>query len=186
MSNPGKTKREVFQINIFPTKISIDKERKYKEKSLKEIMVAFVSLYNSGGGQLRLHYEKTPPKNHVNDCIRKIEQRIIEVAGILTMATDVQTNQSIPGQIILNINPTTSRLLVLTYNFKMDQKVNIFESKTAQFKEVKAEKAKNVTIADRLSGKNNKFRRYASAFGNYRGGHIYYGINDMGLLKEKK
>ena len=125
MSNPGKTKREVFQINIFPTKISIDKERKYKEKSLKEIMVAFVSLYNSGGGQLRLHYEKTPPKNHVNDCIRKIEQRIIEVAGILTMATDVQTNQSIPGQIIFNINPTTSRLLVLTYNlyFPSDKQV---------------------------------------------------------------
>ena len=229
MSNPGKTKREVFQINIFPTKISIDKERKYKEKSLKEIMVAFVSLYNSGGGQLRLHYEKTPPKNHVNDCIRKIEQRIIEVAGILTMATDVQTNQSIPGQIIFNINPTTSRLLVLTYNlyfpsdkqvisvppteqvdrirrvlareesarepilpeshinnFKMDQKVNIFESKTAQFKEVKAEKAKNVTIADRLSGKNNKFRRYAYAFSNYRGGHIYYGINDDGIVKGEK
>ena len=230
MSNSGKKKRgNVISIKISPTKISIKTEKKYKEKTLKEIMDAFVGLRNSGGGLIKLYYDKNPPEKHVHDCIRKIEQRITDVTGsVLTIATDVQTNQSIPGQITLTVSsPTTSHLLTLNYHlyfpsdnqvilvppteqvdrivsvleggtpagvptlpgshvkhFKMDQKVDICESKTTQFKNVKAEKSKRVTIADRLE--TNKFRCYVSAFANYCGGHIYYGINEHGIVKGEK
>ena len=33
-----------------------------------------------------------------------------------------------------------------------------------------------------MIGKGNKFSRYVSAFANYKGGHIYYGIDDDGIV----
>ena len=52
------------------------------------------------------------------------------------------------------------------------------ESKTEQFKNVKHEATKKVSIADRMVSKQNKFACTVSAFANHRGGHIYYGIKD--------
>ena len=57
------------------------------------------------------------------------------------------------------------------------------ESKTVQFKELKAEKSKCVTLGDRMTNKANKFANYVSAFANHRGGHIYYGVQDDGVVK---
>ena len=57
------------------------------------------------------------------------------------------------------------------------------ESKTVQFKELKAEKSKCVTLGDRMTNKANKFANYVSAFANHLGGHIYYGVQDDGVVK---
>ena len=57
------------------------------------------------------------------------------------------------------------------------------ESKTVQFKKLKAEKSKCVTLGDRMTNKANKFANYVSAFANHRGGHIYYGVQDDGVVK---
>ena len=56
------------------------------------------------------------------------------------------------------------------------------ESKTVQFKKLKAEKSKCVTLGDRMTNKANKFANYVSAFANHRGGHIYYGVQDDGVV----
>ena len=56
------------------------------------------------------------------------------------------------------------------------------ESKTVQFKKLKAEKSKCVTLRDRMTNKANKFANYVSAFANHRGGHIYYGVQDDGVV----
>ena len=57
------------------------------------------------------------------------------------------------------------------------------ESKTTQLKCLKAEKSKCVTLGDRMTNKANKFANYVSAFANHRGGHIYYGVQDDGVVK---
>ena len=60
--------------------------------------------------------------------------------------------------------------------------VHFFESKITQFKHLKDTNAKNTCFSTRLVGNANKFKCYVSAFANYRGGHMYYGINDEGKV----
>jgi hypothetical protein len=67
--------------------------------------------------------------------------------------------------------------------FLKDNKCSSQENKTVAFKNVKAGQSKRTTLADRMTGKGNKFSCYVSAFANYRGGHIYYGIRDDGLVE---
>jgi hypothetical protein len=57
------------------------------------------------------------------------------------------------------------------------------ERKMVQFKNVKANQSKRTTLADRMTGKGNKFSYYVSGFANYNGGHIYYGITDDGVIE---
>ena len=57
------------------------------------------------------------------------------------------------------------------------------ESKLAMCKNLKAEQSKRTRIADRMTGKGNKFSCYVSAFANYKGGHMYYGIKDDGIVE---
>ena len=67
--------------------------------------------------------------------------------------------------------------------FVQGKKSGLHESKTVQLKNVKAEASKRTKLADRMTGKSNKFNYYVSAFANYKGGHIYYGIDDDGIVK---
>ena len=52
----------------------------------------------------------------------------------------------------------------------------IHESKTVQLKHLEAHATKRTTLADRMIGKGNKFTCYVSAFANYMGGHMYFGV----------
>ena len=54
----------------------------------------------------------------------------------------------------------------------------LHENKLCEFKHLKAEPSNCTSLADRMTGKGNKFSCYVSAFANYSGGHIYYGIGD--------
>ncbi|XP_028394837.1 uncharacterized protein LOC114518985 [Dendronephthya gigantea] len=60
--------------------------------------------------------------------------------------------------------------------FRRGQDSYLRESKMCQFKQLKADQSKRTTLADRMTGKSNKFSCYVSAYANYRGGHIYFGI----------
>ena len=55
------------------------------------------------------------------------------------------------------------------------------ESQTVQFKNLKTEKTKRSAFSTRVI--QNKFTHYVSAFANHRGGRIYYGINDQGVVE---
>lgn len=67
--------------------------------------------------------------------------------------------------------------------FVKGKKSGLVEDVDVQLKNLKASSSKCVTLADRITGKSNKFTSYVSAFANYRGGHIYYGINDAGIVE---
>ena len=68
--------------------------------------------------------------------------------------------------------------------FRKDSICGIRESKTVQLKYLEAQATKRTTLADRIIGKGNKFTCYVSAFANYSGGHIYYGIRDEVVVGE--
>ena len=67
--------------------------------------------------------------------------------------------------------------------FLEDKNCGFQDSKVAQLKNLKASQSKRTTLADRMTGKGNKFSCYVSAFANNRGGHIYYGIRDDGVVE---
>ena len=68
---------------------------------------------------------------------------------------------------------------VLVYGKRLTDESVCLESKTRQFKLLKAAKANRTTLADRMT-KDNKFENTIPAFANHRGGHVYYGIDDEG------
>lgn len=68
-------------------------------------------------------------------------------------------------------------------DFVLNERVACDEGIKIQWKSLKSESSKNITLADRLTGKSNKLPCYISAFANHSGGHIYYGINDDGIVE---
>ena len=68
-------------------------------------------------------------------------------------------------------------------DFVLNRQVSFEESHSIQFKNLKSEKSKCVSLADRMTNKSNKLERYISAFGNNNGGRIFYGISDDGVVQ---
>ena len=66
--------------------------------------------------------------------------------------------------------------------FSKGKGCGLAETKTIQLKNVKADKSKRTSLADRMIRDSNKFCCYVSAFANHRGGHIYYGVYDDGVV----
>ena len=66
--------------------------------------------------------------------------------------------------------------------FRKDKNCGFHESKICQFKNIKAISSKRTTLADRITCKGNKLKCYVVAFANHRGGHVYYGITDEGVV----
>ena len=58
----------------------------------------------------------------------------------------------------------------------------IHESKTVQLKHLEAHATERTTLADRVISKGSKLTCYVSAFANYIGGYIYYGVTDEGIV----
>ncbi|XP_028410224.1 uncharacterized protein LOC114532829 [Dendronephthya gigantea] len=67
-------------------------------------------------------------------------------------------------------------------NFILGSPVGFGESKTVQFKSLLVKRTKSSNLTQRLI-KNGKLQCYVSAFANYRGGHIYIGIDDDGIVQ---
>ena len=73
-------------------------------------------------------------------------------------------------------------------NFILKDSSGLQESQTVQLKNLSTRvtqtKTETITFADRVI--NNKFTHYVSAFANHRGGRIYYGIKDDGVVAGAK
>ena len=66
-------------------------------------------------------------------------------------------------------------------SFVWGRPVGISESQTVQFKLLKAEKSKGKEFGDRIL--RHDITHYVSAFANYHGGRIYYGVGDDGIVR---
>ena len=65
--------------------------------------------------------------------------------------------------------------------FVLGRPVGISESQTVQFKLLKAEKSKVKELGERII--SHDLTHYVSAFANYHGGRIYYGVGDDGIVR---
>lgn len=113
----------VIHAMISPTKISIETEKMYKKKKMDEIVADIVALLNSGGGKLALSYEKSPPKAHIMDCVRMIEQKIKELIGGATMVSKIGEN-TFPNRIDFLVEASAC-LTTLNYNLYLPTKAQV-------------------------------------------------------------
>lgn len=69
-------------------------------------------------------------------------------------------------------------------SFVLGEDSGLRESTVCQLKSLKTEASpsKKTKFADRMVSGNNKINHYLSAFANNIGGHIYYGIDDNGVV----
>ena len=212
----------VITVEMCP--IRFDKEKDYKAKLTKEIVITINALLNSGGGTLELLYKSNPVRKQIDDCIKCMEQKIENQMGsehFLLLVEFEAVSQGIHIRIgkarrlfVLNYNmyfPTKSQVKAISpsasiasvvamisksnktveatltpgyeYDFVKDKQVKQDEDTNLQWKSLKSASSKCVTLADRITNPKNKLSCYVSAFGNCKGGHIYYGINDDGIVE---
>ena len=115
---------------------------------------------------------------------------LITVNYNLYLPSKTQVNQVLPSESQDKVKEILSRRVVEEpvqceshiKLFSKGKECGLSETKTIQLKNVKADTSKRTTLADRMTGKGNKFSCYASAFANFKGGHIYYGIDDDGVV----
>ena len=209
-----------------------EKDKRYKEKILQEIIAAIYAMLNSNGGQVMIHIDtdsnvipvEGSPFSQMSLVIRILEQFMISVIGsnqtvskinfkadkesivILVEKSDslITTNYNLYLQSETQVVPVSSleppenvkhniiNRKVFMEPVQLGSHCKIFlkgkhcghrEGKMVQFKNVKANQSKRTTLADRMTGKSNKFSYYVSGFANYNGGHIYYGITDDGVVE---
>ena len=209
-----------------------DKDKKYKERILLEILAAICAMLNSNGGKVVIHIEtdssipeEGSPFPPVSLVIRILEQTMITIIGMQQNFSCIRFDQSVQSKIVILVEEN-SYLITTNYNLYLPSQSQVVQvlpleppeivkkvildrkpvrnatqrgthfnrflkgsdcgfqdCKTIQFKHLKATPSKRTTLADRMTGKGNKFSCYVSAFANYRGGHIYYGITDEGVVE---
>lgn len=119
-----KTKGNVIRMSVCPTKISIKTEKKYKEKKMGEIMNVICALLNSNGGKLYLTFDKSPPRRHVRDCVRMIEQRVKEFTTCCTVSTDLTLQLTPPGTLTIILTNSVN-LITLNYNLYLPSECQV-------------------------------------------------------------
>ena len=142
------------------------------------------------GTKIISHVDFKEDKETVTILVKKADS-LITVHYHLCLPSQTQVMQVPPSKPqeevkneIVNRNAVDEPVQLESHkkNFFENKECGLSETKTVQFKKLKADASKNTTLADRIVGKSNKFSCYVSAFANYNGGHIYYGIDDTGIV----
>ena len=149
------------------------------EQNLINIIVTNITEY--------VNYEEEG--NTVTMFVEKADS-LITIDYNLYLPSKTQVNQVPPSQSQDKVKEILNRRFVeepiqcesRMKLFNKGKRSGLSETKTVQLKNVKADKTNRTTLADRMFGKGNKFSCYVSAFANNNGGHIYYGINDDGIV----
>ena len=164
-------------------------EYTFKQKRLQFVRTIEQSLISSIGSQMVLSNIDFKPIQDCIVCLVKKCDSFITINYNLylpseTQANSVSTLERIEDT-ILNRKHVPQPVVISSHHklFVKNENCCLTESKMVQLKHLKAGPSKRTTLADRMTGKGNKFTCYVSAFANHCGGHIYYGITDEGIVK---
>ena len=122
-------------LEVCPTKLSGKHDKHYQKTKGAEITKVIDGLYNSGGGTIILRYKKAPPRKHVENCVRMLEQKIQEFLGTITLTYDVQfikiqpPNSRAHGEIKIIVTTTTKteHMTPLRYNIYLPSNQLVME-----------------------------------------------------------
>lgn len=107
-----------------------------------------------------------------------------ETQIILILPTESPDNiKSILFREVLNKEDSLVLPTDLRPHFVYKKQFPLHESACVQLKNLKSERSKCVSLADRIVSKSNKLDCYISAFANKHGGRLFYGITSEGLVE---
>ena len=179
----------VLRFNEDESKPDISNECTFKQKRLQFVRTIEQSLISSIGSQMvSSNIDFKPVQNCIVCMVKKCNSLITINYNLYlpseTQANSVSTLERIEDT-ILNRQLVPQRVVISSHHklFIENENCCLTESKMVQLKHLKAGPSKRTTLADRMTGNGNKFSCYVSAFANYNGGHIYYGITDDGVVK---
>jgi hypothetical protein len=149
---------------------------------------SMISIIGSRQTIFKINFEA---KDSIVISIEKADS-LITINYNLYLPSETQVAQVSPLEPLENVQHIIVNRKVVMKPVQLGSHCKIFlkgkdcghhEGKMVQFKNLKASSSKRTKLADRMIGKSNKFSCYVSAFGNYNGGHIYYGIRDNGVVE---
>ena len=138
--------------------------------------------------KLTTHITFEPSQNNIIYCKGKKSDTLITTNYHAYLPSKTEANK-IPSteeiDSILNRKQDSQPVPTGSHHkeFTNDKNCGFTEGKNTQFKCLTAIPSKRTKLADRMTGKGNKFSCYVSAFANNSGGHIYFGIADNGQVK---
>ena len=174
----------------------------YEKSSSPKQVKKFVSIYEQkiqqflGTITLSRNVQISPTPSQAHGELKIIVKTSIKTQGVVVVKYNIYlpSNEHVTevspleGEklrgLLMGSTPSMNPVEANTHqrNFVKGEHVSFDESSTIQFKYLKDTQAEKVTFADRAVGKSNKFPNYVSAFANFRGGHIYFGIEDDGKI----
>ena len=179
-SNGGKV---VVYIDATNNDISVSQMSSEVVRAIEQQLTAIIGTI---GIASNIHFKKD--EETVTIFVEKASS-LITVDYHLYLPSETQVQQILPWEPqaeikekILKRNALHEPVLLgsHTKTFLNSKQSGLSETKTVQLKNLKAAPSKSTTLADRMIG--NKFDCYVSAFANYKGGHIYYGVRDDGIV----
>jgi hypothetical protein len=145
---------------------------------LEQSMISIIGLRQT---ILKIDFEA---KDSIVISIEKADS-LITINYNLYLPSETQVVQVSPLEPLENVQHIIINRKVVMKPVQLGSHCKIFlkgkpcgfhERKMVQFKQLKTDPSKRTTLADRMTGKGNKFSCYVAAFANHNGGHIYYGI----------
>jgi hypothetical protein len=177
-TNPKETSR---LINVSRTKIMRSFTRKIEQ-------------YLIGTAGIQTTSANINLKQYINKIIVEVKRAYVMTIQSynIFLPTETQVVLVSPLEPLQRINDAILRREVVRNATKLGSHCKRFvkrkdcrlrEGKSVQVKSLKSISSKCTTLADRMTSKGNKFSHYVSAFANYKGGNIYYGVTDDGIVE---
>ena len=214
------------------TLVKFQKDKRYRDNVMKEIIATICAMLNTNGGKVMIRFDPNIPVFgstffHASWVIQRVEQYMRVIMGLNQTVSKIKIQENkesifivitksdslittnynlyLPSQKqVARVNPSEQLEKVMNNiinrkiveepvqcyshykEFVKGKRCGFYESKITQLSYLKAEQFNRTRLADRMIREGNKFSCYVSAFANYRGGHMYYGIRDDGVVAGEK
>lgn len=154
----------MFEISISP--LMMAKKKTCKEDQMKKILSTICALLNSGGGNIRLCFQQNPSRRYIQDSVRMIEQRAVEILAVKTMMSYIKF-ETHSQQVIINVTqasylisvsfnlylPSQTQVILVPPNEPIENVKKILQVESTELKSVgTAESQKNTFIKGQIFG----------------------------------
>ena len=113
---------------VCATKMSDEREKKYQDKIINNIVKFINAFFHGFGGTLIVLFEtKLYSKGHIKVSMRKIEQKVCECTGVVTFVYDVRFERKEQSLEIIVGESNTDTIYTICYNLYLPTNQQVVE-----------------------------------------------------------
>ena len=123
------TGKKNIDLHVCATKMSNNNLNKiYQASTFDKIVHITNGLFNGDGGKLTLVFDAPlPPNGHIKESFRKIEQKISDFTGVVTLAYDLNIKRKKESMEIIVAGSNTRCIFTLHYNLYVPTNQQVLE-----------------------------------------------------------